>query len=217
MVYTTAQIKQIQTVLKNHGNYLGKIDGVWGAYSLAAAKAYQRQHSLTVDGVVGPVTLKSMGLQFTSTGTTTPTAVTTSDIQKKIIAGTGKSFSNFTGFYKLVQTYCDYSYYFNGQYNAANAVAMVIKDINGSATGLNCVDYTQVGVKLAKEMGYQAIPYGIWCSGDGINHAIFQIKGNEFSSWTWIDLAAAASSSKALGLHWCSGATTKEPAWIPYE
>ena len=158
-----------------------------------------------------------MGLQFTSTGTTTPTVVATSDIQKKIIAGTGKTFSTFTQFYELVRVNCDYAYYFNGQYNAANAVAMIIKDINGSATGLNCVDYTQVGVKLAKEMGYQAIPYGVYCTGDKINHAIFQIKGKEFSSWTWIDLAAAASGGKALGLHWCSGAITARPSWIPEE
>ena len=223
MSYTTTQIKAIQTKLKSLGYYTGAIDGSWGSYSITAAKAYQKAKGLVVDGVVGPITLAKLGLSFntttttSSTATTTPTAVTTSDIQKKIIAGTGKSFTTFSQFYELVRVNCDYSYYFNGQYNAANAVAMLIKDINGSATGLNCVDYTQIGVKLAKEMGYTAVPYGIYCTTDGINHAIFKISGKEFTSETWIDLAAAASSGKALGLHWCTGALTKEPSWIPYE
>ena len=218
VTYTTAQWKTIQTKLKALGYYTGAIDGIAGTYTIAAVKAFQKAKGLLVDGVCGPVTIAKLGISFAATtGTTTPTVVTTSDIQKKIIAGTGKTFTTFSQFYELVRTLCDYAYYFNGQYNAANAVAMIIKDINGSATGLNCVDYTQVVVKLAKEMGYQAIPYGIYCTGDGINHAIFKIKGKEFASETWIDLAAAASSGKALGLHWCTGATTKEPSWIPYE
>ena len=213
-----ATVKDIQTKLKALGYYTGIVDGVAGKYTIAAIKAFQKAKGLLVDGIAGPVTQNALGLTTTSTtGTTTPTAVTTSAIQKKIIAGTGKTFSTFTQFYSIVKTNCNYAYYFNGKYNADNAVAMLIKDINGSATGLNCVDYTQIGVKLAKEMGYQAVPYGIYCTGDGINHAIFKIKGKEFTTETWIDLAAAASSSKALGLHWCSGSLTKGPSWIPYE
>ncbi len=213
-------VKQIQTRLKTLGFYTGTVDGVSGRYTIAAIKLFQKSKGLLQDGIVGPVTLAALGLKDvnpTPVPTPTPTPVTTSDIQKKIIAGTGKTFSNFTQFYNIVKTNCAYAYYFNGQYNATNAVAMLIKDINGSATGLNCVDYTQIGVKLAKEMGYTAVPYGIYCTGDGINHAIFKIKGKEFTSETWIDLAAATSSSKALGLHWCSGALTKTPSWIPYE
>lgn len=209
------QTKVLQQKLKDLGYYTGVVDGSFGDYTLKAVIAYQKAKGLVQDGIVGPVTAKSMGILCS--GAKAAPVVTTSDIQKKIIAGTGKSFTTFTQFYEIVRTKCDYAYYFDGQYNAANAVAMIIKDINGAATGLNCVDYTQVGVKLAKEMGYQAVPYGIYCPGDGINHAIFQIKGKEFSSWTWIDLAAAASGGKALGLHWCSGAITKEPSWIPYE
>ena len=70
---------------------------------------------------------------------------------------------------------------------------------------------------LAKEMGYNAVPYGIYCTGDRINHAIFLISGKEFGSSTLIDLAAAAGSNYSIGSHWCSGALTKQPSWIPYE
>jgi hypothetical protein len=212
-------VKQIQARLKVLGFYTGVVDGVAGRYTISAIKLFQKSKGLLQDGIVGPITLKALGLSNVAvvTATPTPTTVTTSDIQKKIIAGTGKTFSTFSQFYSIVKTSCSYAYYFNGKYNADNAVAMLIKDINGSATGLNCVDYTQIGMKLAQQMGYQAVPYGIYCTGDGINHAIFQIKGKEFGSWTWIDLAAAASGGKAIGLHWCSGALTQKPAWIPYE
>jgi hypothetical protein len=212
-------IKRYNAYVAKYGKRPGKIFTVNGGtdyitvqyYGVMAQNygAYQKVYGQRPATIEVTLTKKT----FSQTNTT----VVTSDIQKKIIDGTDKKFTTFTEFYNLVKTYCDYAYYFDGQYNASNAVSMIIKDINGAASGLNCVDYTQVGVKLAKEMGYQAIPYGIWCSGDGINHAIFCIKGKEFSDWVWIDLAAAASSSKALGLHWCSGATTKEPSWIPYE
>ena len=216
----TEQAKILQTKLKALGYYTGAIDGSFGSYTKKAVVAYQKAKGLYQDGIAGSITCGKMGIWCTGAASTVSTVVATtssSAMKDKIIAGTGKSFTTFTQFYNIVKANCAYAYYFNGQYNSANALTMLIKDINGAATGLNCVDYTQLGVKLAKEMGYQAVPYGIYCTGDKINHAIFQIKGNEFSSWTWIDLAAAASSSKALGLHWCTGATTKEPSWIPYE
>jgi len=213
-------VKQIQARLKELGFYTGVVDGIAGPYTIAAIKLFQKSKGLLQDGIVGPITLKALGLSDTAvvTATPTPTPVTTSDIQKKIIAGTGKTFTTFSQFYSIVKTNCSYAYYFNGRYNADNAVAMLIKDINGSATGLNCVDYTQIGVKLAQQMGYTAIPYGIWCSGDQINHAIFLIKGKEFgTSGQWIDLSAAAKSNYNIGNYWCSGAKTARPSWIPLE
>jgi len=210
-----ATVKEIQTVLKKKGFYTGAIDGISGPYTKAAIRAFQKSKGLLQDGIVGPITLKALGLTtVTKTSTTTRTVGT---IQKQIESGSGHTFNNFTQFYNIVKEHCEYAYYFNGQYNSANAINMLIRDIKGAVSGLNCVDYTQLGVKLAKEMGYQAVPYGIYCPADRINHAIFQIYGKEFTSWTWIDLAAAASGSKALGLHWCSGATTKRPSWIPEE
>jgi hypothetical protein len=212
VVYTNSQWKIIQTKLKSLKFYSGVVDGIAGPVTIAAVKAFQKSKGLLVDGIVGPITLKALGINFTI-----PAPVTYGPIQKEIIDGTGRTFTNFTGFYNLVKSYCDYAYYYNGQYSVDSEIHMIIADINGAAKGLNCVDYTQIGVKLAREMGYIATPYGIRCVADGINHAIFLISGKEFTSSTWIDLAAAASSSYDIGRHWCSGALTKTPSWIPYE
>ena len=72
-------------------------------------------------------------------------------------------------------------------------------------------------VQLAREMGYTAKLFGIYCTKDQINHAIFQIQGKEFITPTWIDLAAAASDNYTIGNHWCTGKLTLEPSWLPYE
>lgn len=49
-------VKRIQRVV---GCYP---DGIWGRLTTEAVKAWQRAHSLTPDGVVGPATLAKMGL-----------------------------------------------------------------------------------------------------------------------------------------------------------
>ena len=38
-------------------------DGVWGKLTTEALKAYQREHSLTADGIAGPRTLAAMGIE----------------------------------------------------------------------------------------------------------------------------------------------------------
>ena len=150
--------------------------------------------------------------------TVTPVVTSTvGPIQKAIQDGTKKTFKTFTDFYNIVKVNCVYAFYFNDQNKLAAETSEIIKDINGVGPGLNCVDWTQFGIKLAKEMGYTATAYGVYCSVDGINHAIFTIKGKEFSTDTWIDLSAAAKSSYQIGTHWCSGAITKNPNWIPSE
>ena len=55
MAYTTTQIKQIQTVLKNHGNYTGKIDGIWGTYSIAATKEARQSLYCLIDTTINVV------------------------------------------------------------------------------------------------------------------------------------------------------------------
>lgn len=52
----------IQTFLIAHGYEVGPdgADGIWGSSSAAAVKAFQLDHSLKVDGVVGPLTRAAM-------------------------------------------------------------------------------------------------------------------------------------------------------------
>lgn len=51
-----ANIKDVQTALKNAGYYSGKVDGVKGRNTKRAIKAFQRDHGLVSDGVAGKKT-----------------------------------------------------------------------------------------------------------------------------------------------------------------
>jgi uncharacterized protein (TIGR02594 family) len=53
-------IKDIQKALKAKSYDPGPIDGVWGRRTIAAVKAFQEGHDLTVDGIVGPKTYKAL-------------------------------------------------------------------------------------------------------------------------------------------------------------
>ena len=59
---TYDNVKSVQTALKNAGYYKSTVDGVWGSKTMCAVMAYQSDHGLTVDGVVGSTTLKSLGV-----------------------------------------------------------------------------------------------------------------------------------------------------------
>ncbi len=61
--------KQIQQKLKDLGYYYGNIDGILGSQSVTAIKNFQRDYGLTVDGIVGPNTLKALGLSSTASYT----------------------------------------------------------------------------------------------------------------------------------------------------
>ena len=52
--------KQKQNLLAYLGYYTGGIDGKWGPKSAAAARAFQEDFGITVDGIVGPETEKAL-------------------------------------------------------------------------------------------------------------------------------------------------------------
>ena len=55
-------VKECQTLLEKAGYSVGPcgIDGDFGRVTLAAVKAFQKDHGLVVDGIVGPVTRKEL-------------------------------------------------------------------------------------------------------------------------------------------------------------
>jgi N-acetylmuramoyl-L-alanine amidase len=56
-------VKSVQTALLNKGySSVGKADGVFGPKTTTAVKAFQKANKLTADGIVGPATLKALGL-----------------------------------------------------------------------------------------------------------------------------------------------------------
>ncbi|PQV64018.1 Peptidoglycan-binding (PGRP) domain of peptidoglycan hydrolases-containing protein [Abditibacterium utsteinense] len=54
------RVAPIQYLLRGRGFYKGPIDGVFGAKTLAAVKAFQRKNKLKADGVLGARTLPKL-------------------------------------------------------------------------------------------------------------------------------------------------------------
>lgn len=106
------------------------------------------------------------------------------------------SFTTFTEFYNKMKNK-GYSYYYND--------AKTLKQELTTLRNLNCSDATQVGVLLAREMGYTARFCHVQCKTGG--HIYGQIRGKEFKdTWIKFDLAAAMSTTShySLGNVWCS-------------
>ena len=59
---TGKQVRIIQTKLKNWGYYDGAVDGIFGSGTAEAVRYFQRKNGLTADGIVGPATLKALGM-----------------------------------------------------------------------------------------------------------------------------------------------------------
>ena len=60
------EVKTLQTKLKRWGYYTGSIDGVFGSGTKKAVISFQKKNGLTPDGIVGPATLKALGMQSSS-------------------------------------------------------------------------------------------------------------------------------------------------------
>ena len=71
---TGAQVKTVQTKLKNWGYYTGSVDGIYGPKTVSAVKYFQRKNGLTQDGVVGAKTAAAMGITLSSSSTSTSSA-----------------------------------------------------------------------------------------------------------------------------------------------
>lgn len=65
---TGEQVRIIQSKLKNWGYYNGAVDGIFGSKTTEAVKYFQRKNGLTADGIVGPATLRALGMSTGSGG-----------------------------------------------------------------------------------------------------------------------------------------------------
>ncbi|MDF1494751.1 spore cortex-lytic enzyme [Caproiciproducens sp. CPB-2] len=57
-----AEVKSIQTKLRDQGYYKGKVDGIFGSQTKSAVVSFQKAKGLTADGIAGPKTLAALGL-----------------------------------------------------------------------------------------------------------------------------------------------------------
>ncbi len=73
-----SDVKSLQNKLIELGYLSGKADGIYGAQTAAAVRAYQKASKLTVDGIAGKMTLNSLqGASAVKTGTTTAAVTVT--------------------------------------------------------------------------------------------------------------------------------------------
>jgi len=54
---SSSRVAAVQCLLRARGFYKGRIDGVYGAKTIAAVKAFQHANGLKADGIAGPQTL----------------------------------------------------------------------------------------------------------------------------------------------------------------
>ncbi len=59
-------VKTAQQKLKNWGYYTGSVDGIYGPKTKSAVEYFQRKNGLKVDGIIGPNTLKALGISSSS-------------------------------------------------------------------------------------------------------------------------------------------------------
>ena len=60
VIRVNASVEDVQMALKNAGVYSGKVDGKAGPGTKAAIMAFQREHHLTADGVLGKRTWRTL-------------------------------------------------------------------------------------------------------------------------------------------------------------
>lgn len=56
----STQVMEIQSILKKLGFYQGKVDGLYEENTIEAVKAFQKFNGIKQDGIVGPVTYKTL-------------------------------------------------------------------------------------------------------------------------------------------------------------
>ncbi|MGC8555174.1 MAG: peptidoglycan-binding domain-containing protein [Candidatus Acidulodesulfobacterium sp.] len=60
---SSATVKAVQQALAKDGLFKGKVDGMIGPVTTNAVKAFQKKNGLKADGIIGPMTLKKLGVK----------------------------------------------------------------------------------------------------------------------------------------------------------
>lgn len=102
--YSGSDVSGVQTQLQTLGYYTSTIDGVYGAGTMAAVSAFQKNNNLSVDGLVGSKTYTRI---FSSTAVSSTSSNTNSGSSSSDSGSSGDSSSGST-------TYTSLSYGANG-------------------------------------------------------------------------------------------------------
>lgn len=204
------QVGEVQRCLQKKGYYKQySVDNDYGRYTVREVKRFQSDNNLKDDGWFAELTCKKLNCNTpTKTKTSTKTAKK-GTIQKRIESKIG-TFTSFTGFYnKMIG---------RGDKEESGDTETLDQELSDLA-GFNCSNATQVGVQLAREMGYTARFVHVKCKKSG-GHVYGEIMGKEFGSklWTKFDLRAAMNKKAKAPLNkgWCFDVTpiSYNDAWL---
>jgi cell wall-associated NlpC family hydrolase len=87
----SSDVSQLQKELNYLGYNAGSVDGIFGSQTLAAVKAFQSAQTLTVDGIVGPITANRLSAVY-STKMSQAGNTTTRDQKANAIIVTAKKY-----------------------------------------------------------------------------------------------------------------------------
>ena len=79
-------VRTIQAKLSNWGYFSGAIDGIYGPKTEEAVKYFQRKNGLTADGVVGPATLRALGMSTTGGESSASSQSNSVDLLARVIS-----------------------------------------------------------------------------------------------------------------------------------
>ncbi|HJG86648.1 spore cortex-lytic enzyme [Pseudoflavonifractor capillosus] len=79
-------VRTIQIKLSNWGYFSGAIDGIYGPKTEEAVKYFQRKNGLTADGVVGPATLRALGMSTTGGESSASSQSNSVDLLARVIS-----------------------------------------------------------------------------------------------------------------------------------
>lgn len=77
---TGSEVSTVQKKLKNWGYYTGAVDGIYGTQTRKAVQYFQRKNGLTADGIVGPATLKALGISGGSSSSSGTNGYSSADV-----------------------------------------------------------------------------------------------------------------------------------------
>ena len=80
-----AEVKEIQTKLKNWGYYNDSIDGIYGSKTFEAVKSFQKKNGLIADGIAGSKTLQALGINSSNSQNNTSKNNTDLNLLSKLV------------------------------------------------------------------------------------------------------------------------------------
>ncbi len=85
-----SDVRTVQEKLKRWGYYTGEVDGIYGAQTASAVRAFQKKNGLTVDGIVGTATSQALGMTLSSSSSATTNYSNEIGMLARMIAAEGR-------------------------------------------------------------------------------------------------------------------------------